>query len=162
MTVITATDLNAFVTNDLASVIADKELVTRSHQLSFQFKDFFDTTAESLRQRRFVVPRSCFVETVFAYGYDYPSPYNTMTVDITGDGALVNWPINMSHTFSSTTQNFNRTLFNNASTKYRDRGFRVLPQGSTVTLTVSTTRVSGGSNTNILTVGLVLRQFYGR
>ena len=158
MTVITATDLNAFVTNDLASVIADKELVTRSHQLSFQFKDFFDTTTESLRQRRFVVPRSCFVESVYAYGYNYASP-GTMTVNITGDGALNNWPIEISDTFSSTS-NFSRTWFNNATTKYRDRGFRVLPQGSTVTVTVSTDKVAGGNT--LLTVGLILRQFYGR
>lgn len=158
MTVITATDLNAFVTNDLASVIADKELVTRSHQLSFQFKDFFDTTTESLRQRRFVVPRSCFVESVYAYGYNYALP-GTMTVNITGDGALNNWPIEISDTFSSTS-NFSRTWFNNATTKYRDRGFRVLPQGSTVTVTVSTDKAVGGNT--LLTVGLILRQFYGR
>ena len=158
MTVITATDLNAFVTNDLASVIADKELATRSHQLSFQFKDFFDTTAESLRQRRFVVPRSCFVESVYAYGYNYASS-GTMTVNITGDGALSNWPIEISDTFSSTS-NFSRNWFNNATTKYRDRGFRVLPQGSTVTVTVSTDKVVGGNT--LLTVGLILRQFYGR
>jgi hypothetical protein len=162
MTTISATDLNNYVIGSMSSLIADKELLPRSHQLTFQFKNFFNTTPENLRQRRFVVPRSCFLETVFAFGYNVPSPYDTMTVDITGDGALVNWPINMSHTFSSFTQNFSRTLFNNASTKFRDRGFRVLPQGSTVTLTVSSTRVSGGTSTNLLTVGLVLRQFYGR
>lgn len=162
MTLITAADLNAYVTNDLADLIADKQLLTRSHQLSFQFKDFFDTTAEALRQRRFVVPRSCFIETVYAYGYDYPAPHTSMSINITGDGALNNWPIEMSHTFTSVSENFSRTWYNNASTKYNDRGFRVLPQGSTVTVTVSSTRVSGGTSTNLLTVGFVLRQFYGR
>ena len=158
MTTISATDLNNYVTGSMSSLIADKELVTRSHQLSFQFKDFFDTTPEALRQRRFVVPRSCFIETVYVYGYNYTIS-STVTVNITGDGALANWPIEMSDTFS-TTQNFTRTWFNNASSKYRDRGFRVLPQGSTVTVTVSNTKPSGGNT--ILTVGLVLRQFYGR
>ena len=158
MTTISAVDLNNYVTGSMASLIADKELVTRSHQLSFQFKDFFDSTPEALRQRRFVVPRSCFVETVYVYGYNYASS-STVTVNITGDGALANWPIEMSDTFS-TTQNFTRTWFNNASSKYRDRGFRVLPQGSTVTITVSNTKPSGGNT--LLTVGLVLRQFYGR
>ena len=162
MTTISATDLNNYVTGSMSSLIADKDLLTRSHQLSFQFKDFFDTTAEELRQRKFVVPRSCFIETVYAYGYDSPAPYTSMSVNITGDGALSNWPIEMSHTFTSVSENFSRTWFNNASTKYNDRGFRVLPQGSTVTVTVSSTRVSGGSNTNLLTVGFVLRQFYGR
>jgi hypothetical protein len=142
----------------MSSLIADKELVTRSHQLSFQFKDFFDTTPEALRQRRFVVPRSCFIETVYVYGYNYALS-STVTVNITGDGALANWPIEMSDTFI-TTKNFARTWFNNASSKYRDRGFRVLPQGSTVTVTVSNTKPSGGNT--LLTVGLVLRQFYGR
>ena len=158
MTVITATDLNAYVTNDLADLIADKQLLTRSHQLSFQFKDFFDTTAEALRQRSFVVPRSCFVETVYVYGYNYAAS-STVTVNITGDGALSNWPIEMSDTFV-TTSNFTRTWFNNATSKYNDRGFRVLPQGSTVTITVSNTKPTGGNT--LLTVGLVLRQFYGR
>ena len=158
MITISAVDLNNYVTGSMASLIADKALVTRSHQLSFQFKDFFDSTPEALRQRRFVVPRSCFVETVYVYGYNYASS-STVTVNITGDGALANWPIEMSDTFS-TTQNFTRTWFNNASSKYRDRGFRVLPQGSTVTITVSNTKPSGGST--LLTVGLVLRQFYGR
>lgn len=162
MTIITEADLNAYVTNDLADLIADKQLLTRSHQLSFQFKNFFDTTAEALRQRKFVVPRSCFVETVYAYGYDHPSPYTSMSLNITGDGALSNWPIEMSHTFTGASQNFSRTWYNNASTKYNDRGFRVLPQGSTVTVTVGSTRASGGLNTNLLTVGFVLRQFYGR
>jgi hypothetical protein len=158
MTTISAVGLNNYVTGSMASLIADKELVTRSHQLSFQFKDFFDSTPEALRQRRFVVPRSCFIETVYVYGYNYASP-STVKVNITGDGALANWPIEMSGTFS-TTQNFTRTWFNNASSKYRDRGFRVLPQGSTVTITVSNTKPSGGNT--LLTVGLVLRQFYGR
>ena len=159
MTTITATDLNNYVTGSMSSLIADKELLTRSHQLSFQFKNFFDTTSEDLRQRRFVVPRSCFIETVYAYGYNY-GVSSTVTVNITGDGVLVNWPIEMSDTFSSG-KNFTRTWFNNASSKYRDRGFRVLPQGSTVTITVSNTKPTGGTGT-LLTVGLVLRQFYGR
>lgn len=157
MTLITATDLNAYVTNDLADLIADKELLTRSHQLSFQFKNFLDTTAEELRQRSFVVPRSCFVETVYVYGYNYTAS-STVTVNIAGDGALSNWPIEMSDTFLSTS-NFTRTWFNNATSKYNDRGFRVLPQGSTVTVTVSNTKTTGNT---LLTVGLVLRQFYGR
>jgi len=158
MTTITAADLNNYVTGSMSSLIADKELLTRSHQLSFQFKDFFDTTPEALRQRRFVVPRSCFIETVYAYGYNY-GVSSTVTVNITGDGALVNWPIEMSDTFA-TTKNFTRTWFNNASSKYRDRGFRVLPQGSTVTITASNTKPIGGNT--LLTVGFVLRQFYGR
>lgn len=160
MTVITAADLNAYVTNDLADLIADKQLLTRSHQLSFQLKNFFDTTPEALRQRRFVVPRSCFIETVYAYGYNHAAS-STVTVSITGDGALSNWPIEISDTFS-TTSNFTRTWFNNATSKYRDRGFRVLPQGSTVTITASNTKPSGGGASTLLTVGLVLRQFYGR
>lgn len=158
MTTISATDLNNYVTGSMSSLIADKELLTRSHQLSFQFKDFFDDTPEALRQRRFVVPRSCFVETVYVYGFNHAAS-STVTVNITGDGALSNWPIEMSDTFV-TTSNFTRTWFNNASSKYRDRGFRVLPQGSTVTITVSNTKPSGGNT--LLTVGLVLRQFYGR
>ena len=158
MTTISATDLNNYVTGSMSSLIADKELLTRSHQLSFQFKDFFDTTAEALRQRSFVVPRSCFVETVYVYGFNH-AVSSTVTVNITGDGALSNWPIEMSDTFA-TTSNFTRTWFNNASTKYNDRGFRVLPQGSTVTITVSNTKPPGGNT--LLTVGLVLRQFYGR
>jgi hypothetical protein len=158
MTTISAADLNNYVTGSMSDLIDDKELLTRSHQLSFQFKDFFDTTPEASRQRRFVVPRSCFIETVYVYGFNY-SVSSTVTVNITGDGALVNWPIEMSDTFSST-RNFTRTWFNNASSKYRDRGFRVLPQGSTVTITVSNTKPTGGNT--LLTVGLVLRQFYGR
>ena len=158
MTTISATDLNNYVTGSMSSLIADKELLTRSHQLSFQFKDFFDTTAEALRQRSFVVPRSCFIETVYVYGFNHTAS-STVTVNITGDGALSNWPIEMSDTFA-TTSNFTRTWFNNASTKYNDRGFRVLPQGSTVTITVSNTKPSPGNT--LLTVGLVLRQFYGR
>lgn len=160
MTLITTTTLNTYVTSNMADIIADKQLITRGHQMTFQFVNLLASTPEKSRQRRFVVPRSCFIETVFAYGYE-PFTTETITVNITGDGALINWPIDMSEAYNGS-RNFSRTWFNNASTKYRDRGFRVLPQGSTVTLTVSSTLSSVGASNSFLTVGLVLRQFYGR
>lgn len=160
MTLITAAELNSYVTTGMSDIIADKQLITRGHQMTFQFVNLLTSTPEKSRQRKFVVPRSCFLETVFVYGYE-PFTTETITVNITGDGALVNWPIDMSATYGGAL-NFQRTWFNNASTKYRDRGFRVLPQGSTVTLTASSTLASVGAANSFLTVGLVLRQFYGR
>lgn len=159
MTVITDSDLNAYVTGSMASLIADKELLTRCHHVSFQFVNTFSDTAEQFRQRRFVVPRDCFVETVSLSGFN-DGVLSTVSVNIVGDGALVNWPINVSASFTNYV-NINRLWYNNATTKYADRAFRVFPQGSTITITISNTKPSGGTNTHC-NVGFVLRQFYGR
>lgn len=157
MTTITATDLNNYVTGSMSSLIADKELLTRSHQFAFQFQDFQSGDSAEKKTKRFVVPRSGFLESVFIYGYNSGS--ETITVSITGDGALSNWPLEFSETFNAA-NNFTRKWYNNAQTKTGDRGFRVLPQGSTIDVFVNTSASSGVNR--FLTVGLVLRQFYGR
>lgn len=159
MTVITETDLNAYVTGSMANLIADKELQTRCHHAAFQFVDVFSDTAEHLRQRKFVVPRDCFVETVSLAGFN-DGVLSKVSVNIVGDGALVNWPINVSASFTNYV-NINRLWYNNATTKYADRAFRVFPQGSTITITISNTKPSGGTGTSC-NVGFVFRQFYGR
>ena len=153
---ILASDLNDYVTGSMSSLIADKELLTRSHQFTFQFQDYRSGDSAEKKTKRFVVPRSCFVESVFAYGVNPIS--ETITVNIVGDGALVNWPIQISGTFNGSFQ-LDRKWYNNAQTKTGDRSFRVLPQGSTISVSVDTTNTTGN---RILTVGLLLRQFYGR
>lgn len=153
---ITASDLNDYVTGSMSSLIADKELLTRTHQFTFQFQDYRSFDSAQQKTKRFVVPRSCFIESTFVHGVNPIS--ETITVNITGDGALVNWPIEISGTFNGSFQ-LARKWYNNAQTKTGDRGFRVLPQGSTITVTVDTTNTTGNRT---LTVGLVLRQFYGR
>lgn len=160
MTVITDSDLNDYVTGGMASLIADKELPTRCHHASFQFVDIFSDTAEQFRQRKFVVPRDCFVETVSLSG-DHEGVASIVSANIVGDGALVNWPINLSINAASYF-NVNRLWYNNATTKYADRAFRVFPQGSTITITISNTKPSGGGTGTRCSVGFVFRQFYGR
>jgi len=157
MTIITSAELNNYATNRMDELQDDKAMLTRSYQTAFQFISVGSSTPLASRQKRFVVPRTCFVETVFAYG-DNGATSKTIDVTVEGDGALVNWPIELQDTFLNAS-NFNRTWFNNASTKYRDRGFRVFPQGSTITITVA---YDAPSTVTILTVGFVFRQFYGR
>ena len=157
MTVITDVELNSYVTAGMSSLIADKELQTRSHQMCVQFKNVLSGTLPKFRQKKFVVPRDCYVDTVYAYVDASAGPY-LVTVNVTGDGALTNWPIEMRQ-YVTTTSNFARSWFNNTQTKYGDRGFRVFPQGSTITVTVSSEQPSGS---NTLAIGFVFRQFYGR
>jgi len=155
---ITSASLNNYVTSGMAALQADKAAVTRGHHLSFQFELVNSNSPLSVRSRDFIVPRNCFVETVFVYGES--SATQSVTIEITGDGALVNWPISITGLFNASILTaLPRTWFNNASTKYGDRGFRVLPQGSTIRVEV---KPSSTSNVNFLTVGLVLRQFFGR
>ena len=66
MTIITSAELNNYATNRMDELQADKAMLTRSYQTAFQFISVGSSTPLASRQKRFVVPRTCFVETVFA------------------------------------------------------------------------------------------------
>ena len=153
---IDAADLNTLVETAVNAQISDRTAKPRGHYLSFQFFDVVAATAEHRRQTAFVIPRDCYVESVSVHTGDM---VGTVTATITGDGALVNWPLEVTGTAASGATDLQRTFYDNTLSKTQDRGFRVLTQGATCTLTIETTSTTTPC---VCTVTLVLRQFFGR
>lgn len=152
-------DLDSLVSTELAQVQADAARLPLGYHQVFAFRDVVgggSPTAEHRRTKTWVVPRDCYIETVAIQTGDV---VGDVTVTITGDGALNNWPLSFTETVATGVQRFSRSLYDNTKSRARDRGFRVLPKGSTLTVTVSTTSTVTPS---LITVTLVLRQFFGR
>lgn len=155
MTIISATDLNAYMSGD--NLVTIRAALPAAHYLQFQFDALTSSVAEHRRKRQFVVPADCYLETISARVLAATTG-NVITVSLTGNGAFLHWPISLTQQTSSTVTSLNRTLFNNSYSKLADKGFRALTKGTTMTLEVA------NSTTNPVTVyaGLTLRQFYGR
>lgn len=159
---ITSADLNGLFSspsypyNSMQRLIWDRQKVPKGFVLPLQFANVFSTTPAEKRTRTFVVPRDSYIETVVVHCGDVNA---TVTVDVTGNGAMANWPISITQAVGSGLVDVTRTWFNNASTKALDRGFRLMNQGSNCTVVVSSTKTTGSS---VITVELILRQFLGR
>jgi len=157
---ITASDLNDYVVSGYSDMADARERQPFGTHHYLVFDGIDDSIAAHRRKSTIVVPRSCFLETLAVSKYD-PSttPGMTITVSVTGDGALANWPLEVSlFTASTPYEHFTRTFYDNSYSKYGDRAFRVFPQGSTLQVSVSN---DSGDAVN-LGVCFVLRQFYGR
>jgi L-cysteine desulfidase len=81
------------------------------------------------------------------------------TVDITGNGLLYSFPISISGSGNSGLSKLPRILYDNVENVTQDRRFRLINQGSTVTVTVDSTKTSGASS---IEVSILMRQFLGR
>lgn len=157
---ITASDLNDYVINGQADIIDARGIQPVGVHHYLVFDGIEDSVAAHRRKSTIVVPRSCFLETLAVSKYDNGSNAGMrLTVTVAGDGALENWPIEMSMVTTAVAyEHFVRTFYDNTFTKYGDRAFRVFPQGSTLQVSVSN---DSGDPVN-LGVCFVLRQFYGR
>jgi len=147
---ITKADLEALIS---AQTTAFRTEAARSPEGYLNVFQFYDLTGEQTRE--FVMPRDSYLDSLAVRSGDMSG---TLTVSLTGDGFVANWPIELSDTVSGI-QELARTSYDNTNTKTRDRAFRMYNQGCTVKLTVDTTNVTVPST---LQVTLVFRQFYGR
>lgn len=153
---IIVSDLDGLLTAGMTKVIADRERLPFGYYLSYGFRDLIATTPEAARTKRFVIPRDCYLETMAVTGGEVNA---AVSADLTSDGSLANFPVSLSGTLSAGLSNLTRKFYDSTVTKDLDRAFRLLNQGSTCTLVVSSAKVVGA---NTLTVTLVLRQFLGR
>ena len=154
--VILDSDLNTLAASGLSYLIADRLKAPKGFLLPLQFANVLAATPAAKRTKSVVMPRDCYLESMIVHCGDVNA---TVTVNLTGNGSLYNWPVSATETVPAGRVNFIRTWFNNATTKVQDRGFRLINQGSNVTVVVESTKASGSS---VITVELALRQFLGR
>lgn len=155
MTTITATDLNAYMNGD--NLATTRAALPAADYLHFEFDALTSSVAAHRRQRQFVVPADCYLETI-AVHVVAATTGNVITVSLTGNGAFLHWPVSLTELTSTTSDSLTRTLFDNSYSKLADRGFRALTKGTTMTIEVA----NSTANPVQVFVNLVLRQFYGR
>ena len=158
-----ATDLNAIILTQLGAIQADNALAPGGIELNLTFNNLVASTSVERRKCVFVVPCDCYVTSIVTQTGDFTAS-STVTVAITADGALVNWPMTVTGTVAAGISRLGRLLFDNTKTSPKSfattsRAFRALTRGSTVTVIVSTTSVAVPS---VLTVNLVMREFFSR
>lgn len=156
LNLIEAADLDDLLTTGMTKVIADRERLPNGYYLSFSFRDLVATTPEAARTKRFVIPRDCYLEAMAVTGGEVNA---AVSADLTGDGSLANFPVRLSGTLGTGFSDLTRKFYDSTVTKDLDRAFRLLNQGSTCTLVVSSAQTVVNTT---LTVTLVLRQFMGR
>lgn len=165
---ITAADLNALTTAQQAAAQADNAQLP----LGFPLNLFFATKAVGgfnvVPSRRakavFVAPCDVYLESVAAMSGQHTNP-STTTIDVTGDGALGNWPTRITGSVGASPANMPRLLYDNTKTKpgagfnTDGRAFRVYPRGTTITVQATDNSVT---TLSMLQVALVFRQFFQR
>ncbi len=160
---IIATDLDALTTAALALIQADNAQLPIGFHHSATFHNVVTGTNASYRKQIFVVPFDCYIESVCVQAGDQTAA-STVTATVEADGVLGPWDISISGTAGAGTTHLARLLYDNTKTKQSavsstSTAFRVLPAGTTVTITVSTTSIATPS---VIVVLLALRQFFAR
>lgn len=172
--VVAAADVNAMLNASLALVQADNAAVPLGFHARFEFPNLVTSTPERRRKVVFVCPCDMLVEAVAVEAADHTAS-STLTVQVRGDGALVSdgqssdgddgWGVDVTGTVGAGITKLARLLFDNTKTNVGNdfegtaRAFRVLPKGSTITITVSSTSVATPSE---CAVTLVCREFWVR
>jgi hypothetical protein len=162
-TVATA-DLNAMTTTAQTNVLADTTDVPLGFEVNLQWRDIVAGTSSERRKAIVVVPFDCYLETLAVMTGDMTNP-STVTVTVTGDGALANWPVSVSAAVGASPANMARLLYDNTKTKAdidfstTARAFRVYPAGTTVTVQCTS---NSAATPNLLQAVLVFREFWSR
>lgn len=149
-------DLDALLTTGMANLQNYRLRLPRGYNVTLQFVEILSTTTAERRTKSFVVPRDCYIETVAVQCSEVNAP---VTVRVTGNGSMYNWPITITGNPGAGIFHLTRTLYDNTPTKNGDRGFRLVNQGSSLTVSVESGKVAGF---NVITVAVVFRQFLGR
>jgi hypothetical protein len=131
------------------------------------FSRLTDTSPAATRRMKFVVPADIYVESLCVQTTAANSTASTITVNVTGDGVLPPWAFQISDTLGTgATKKHARLLYDNGGTanpgvtpELTGRALRLLPKGSTVTLTVSTTNTLATMEAVII---LACRQYRAR
>ena len=154
-------DLDALLSTALAALAADNARKPLGHHVVLNFEGVVTGVANVYPKAVFVVPFDCYVETLAVVCKDM---VGTVTVAVTGDGAVDNFPITITGTAGAGVTKFARLLYDGTKTPLvnfatASRAFRCFPKGSTITVTVTTTNAAAAS---ALQVSLVLRSFFSR
>lgn len=162
---IIATDLNAMTTAAQIALNADATAAPLGFEVNLQFANVVAGSTSRFCKTVFVVPFDCYLETLAVTTGDMTNP-STVTVTITGDGALPNWPTTVTGVVGASPANMARLLYDNTKAGAAgvdfatvSRAFRVYPKGSTVTVQASSSSVAAAS---LLQAALVFRQIWGR
>lgn len=166
--VVAVADLNAQVTGAQALLQADNAQLPVGFDVSFQFESIVAGGLNAVPPRRlkkiFVVPFDCYLDALAVMGGDVTNPSN-VTVALTGDGALPNWPTTITGAFGASPALMPRLLYDNTKTKIgadfatASRAFRVYPRGATCTLQVTAASATTASLVQVL---LAFRQYFAR
>ena len=116
---------------------------------------------------KFVVPGDIYVESLCVQTTTASSTAATITVDVTGDGVLPPWTMRISDTLTTgASKKHSRLLYDNGGSanpgvtpELTSRALRLLPKGSTVTISVSTTNTLATMEAVIV---LACRQYRAR
>lgn len=162
---ILAADLNAMLTASLQALLDDDKQLPAGNEINLYFPNLKSTTPTSLRRYQFVAPCDLLVECSVVQAADMEAG-KTLTVTISGNGELVNWPMQIGPLgVGAGVVNGARVLYDNTKTNPKSnfattsRAFRVFRKGVTITITLVTTSTTNG---NTVQVGLVLREFFQR
>lgn len=173
--IILAADLNAMNTSLMALVQADNAQLPGGLELNWTFPNLVTGTAAQRRKSSFPVPWDCYVEALTAETIDHTAA-STFTASLTGDGNLINFPrpapsagvtipfITVTVTGAVGLSKGARLGRDNTKTAPKSsaattKAFTVIPRGSTISLSVSSTSIATPSQARVT---LVLRQFMGR
>lgn len=164
---ITASDLNGMCTTALSNVQADNARLPLGHEYTLNFNGLIDTTASNRRMAAVYLPCDCFLETV-TVRLGIPALSSTATVTITNNADPANaFPVTLTGTLTAlfAITRFQRVLYDgtggNVASSYMaaNRAVRVYPQGSKLTVTVSTTSTSALPQVQVT---LLMRQYFSR
>lgn len=159
-------DLNAMVTSALGLVQVDNAQLPLGGQFDVFIPSLVVGTALAARRKQFVAPCDLLIETVAVQVSNFTAA-SFITVDVEGDGALVNWPIHVEELSlaGGAIEKLDRVMYDGTPTHPNDdpagtqRAFRVFPRGSTINITAETDSVATPSTCQI---AVVWRQFFQR
>lgn len=171
---ITKADLDAMITAALALIQADNGQVPQGLEVHLYFPNLVAATTALLAKAVIVAPYDCYVETIAAEGGEHTAA-STLTVTVTGDGALGAWPkapaagsttpfAKASGAVGAGINKIARLLFDGTKSAPSagadtSRSVRIIPRGTTLTVAVTTTSVATPSMTHVV---LVLREHFAR
>jgi hypothetical protein len=159
-----ASELNTLITSALTTLQTDNAQVPLGLEQNFFFANINSSTTPANAQTIFVAPFDLYVEALCVQCGNFTNP-STVTVNVTGDGALSNFPLTATGSIAAAgTVNISRRLLDNTKTSNKgfaktSQMFRVFTTGETITITVSTTSLAAAT---ACMVTLAMRQFFAR
>lgn len=161
-----ADDLNGMTSGAIEDIRSDNAALPGIVELSATFPGLVTSTPVYCRKQRIVIPCDMLVESLCVATGPATSGASTITVLVTGDGALPNFAMKVTGTLNVGRLKQNRLLFDNTLLANQDvtpeltsRVMRLLPKGSTIFVTVETTNALNTMQAQVLIAG---RSFLAR
>lgn len=162
--VVLAADVNGMLAVSLNDVRDDDAQLPIGAEFNILFPNLVAGTIALSRRFEFVAPCDLLVESMAVQAADM-TPASTLTVRLTGNGPITNWPITVTGTVGAGVVALPRLLFDNSKTNVSKdfattaQAFRVFPKGSTIVVFAETTSIATPSTVQVC---LVFREFFGR